>query len=99
MAKETLETKVNAIVKEASERAEELIKEAVRHRMSKQPYPQGFIFAMGNAIWIDSHGEIQDHVARSEAIDRACGEFLDAFGSMGWRIDREDGVLIERTNW
>jgi hypothetical protein len=99
MAKETLESQVNNIVDEACKKAEELIKEAVRYRMSKKPYPQGFVFAMGAALWIDSHGEINGTVSRTEDIDLACQAFQDAFGSIGWRIDRKDGVLVERTDW
>lgn len=105
MAKETLTSKVDAIVTAAREQAEALIKDAVRDRMSKQPYPKTFIFAMGEAFWVDSQDRStgNDHegakVPRREDIDSACNQFLDSFGSMDWRIDREDGQLVERDHW
>ena len=105
MAKETLSSKVGSVVTAARKQAEELIKAAVRHRMSKKPYPKSFIFAMGVHFWIDSEDRQTDFdsngakVPRREDIDLACQQFQDSFGSMGWRIDREDGQLVERDNW
>lgn len=105
MAKETLTAKVDAIVTAAMKQAEELIKAAVRDRMFKKPYPKTFIFAMGRCFWIDSQDRStgSDHegakVPRRADIDEACEQFLESFGSMGWRIDRENGQLVERDNW
>jgi hypothetical protein len=47
MAKETLASKVETIVTSASKQAEDLIKQAVRDRMSKKPYPQGIHLRYG----------------------------------------------------
>jgi len=51
MPKESLIVQIDAIINEASIKAEELIKAAVRHRMSKKPYPKSFVFAMGSNLW------------------------------------------------
>jgi len=105
MAKETLTSKIDSIVTAAMKQAEDLIKTAVRDRMSKKPYPKSFIFAMGTHFWVDSQDRYtssdsnEAKVPRREDIDLACQQFLDSFGSMCWRIDREDGQLVERDHW
>lgn len=95
---------VEDIIAKASDRAEAAIKAAVRRRMTQNPRPGGFIFAMGSVLWFDSAGRmvepgVDPGFARTDSIDAACEEFLDAFGSMTWRIDYVNGRLVERTNW
>lgn len=98
-----LVAQVDKIVAEAASRAEELIKVAVRKRMSQRPYPACFCFAMGGASWYRKvrDGRVEaDDVSHTKDIDDACDAYLDAFGTMTWRVDRgADGRLVESTMW
>jgi hypothetical protein len=97
----TVKDRVERIIASAASEAESEIKKAVLRRMVQVPRPGGFLFAMGSAFWIRDDGENAEYgeIRNTEDIDIACDAFLDAFGSMMWRVDYVDGELVERTDW
>jgi hypothetical protein len=60
---------------------------------------------MGTFFWIDSKDRSTSidsegaKVPRRADIDEACEQFLESFGAMSWRIDREGDHLVEMDNW
>lgn len=94
-----LQEKILKIIVEGANQSEELIKDAVRKRMNSKPYPSHFSFAMGTYFWSNKNGDIVHTFSRCDHINRACEEHLGTYGTMTWRIDRENGELVERTLW
>lgn len=85
-----------------ADKSANLIKDAIRLRMTKRPYPKSFISAMGSTFFIDAQGNnryLDNPMANTDKIIQACEDHQDDFGSLGWRIDREDGKLVEADDW
>jgi hypothetical protein len=94
----TTQAEVDSLQKSAIEKAEPLIKAAVRDYLGRHKLVTGFAFGMGTFFWLIGNNTVTE-LPGTSAIESACLAFLDAYGTITWRIDRKDGILVEREDW